>query len=96
MELGVHFVDYLATGARRLGPTLAEAAKTADEAGAAMFTLADHFLGLTPDADDPFPECYTSLGFLAGRTEKITLGERPEARWCGESPPASSVSKGSL
>jgi F420-dependent oxidoreductase-like protein len=74
MELGVHFVDYLAIDAQRLGPTLAEVAKTAEEAGMAMFTLADHFLGLGPDAEDPFLECYTSLGFVAGQTKEITLG----------------------
>jgi F420-dependent oxidoreductase-like protein len=74
MELGVHFVDYMAAGAQRLGPTLAGAAKTAEEAGMAMFTLADHFLGLGPGAEDPFLECYTALGFLAGLTAKITLG----------------------
>jgi F420-dependent oxidoreductase-like protein len=74
MELGVHFVDYMAADPQRLGPTLAGTAKIAEEAGMAMFTLADHFLGLRPDAEDPFLECYTSLGFLAGLTAKITLG----------------------
>jgi F420-dependent oxidoreductase-like protein len=73
MELGVHFVDYLPTGAQRLGPTLAEVAKSAEEAGMAMFTLADHFLGVG-DVQAPFLECYTSLGFLAGQTREITLG----------------------
>jgi F420-dependent oxidoreductase-like protein len=74
MELGAHFVNYRAIEAQRLGPTLAELVKTAEQAGMTMFTLADHFLGLGPDAQDPFPECYTSLGFLAGQTSQITLG----------------------
>ena len=74
MELGLHFVNYRAVDAPRLAATLAAVAKTADEAGVTMFTLADHFLGLSPDASDPFLECYTALGFLAGQTHQITLG----------------------
>jgi alkanesulfonate monooxygenase SsuD/methylene tetrahydromethanopterin reductase-like flavin-dependent oxidoreductase (luciferase family) len=42
MELGVHFIDFL-PGAPKLGPTLADAVKTAEDGGVAMFTLADHF-----------------------------------------------------
>ncbi|MBW0012985.1 LLM class F420-dependent oxidoreductase [Mycobacterium sp.] len=74
MELGLHFVDYRAAGIAQLGPTLAQVARTAEQAGMTMFTLADHYLGLGPDAQDPFLECYTSLGFLAGQTDRITLG----------------------
>ncbi|GFG73473.1 LLM class F420-dependent oxidoreductase [Mycobacterium botniense] len=75
MELGVHFIDFLPGDPARLGPTLAAAAKAAEQAGAAMFTLADHFFQMDSvgRAEDPFLEGYTSLGFLAGQTEKITL-----------------------
>ncbi|OBH10146.1 LLM class F420-dependent oxidoreductase [Mycobacterium sp. E1747] len=40
-----------------------------------MFTLADHFFQMEQvgKAEDPFLEGYTSLGFLAGQTETITL-----------------------
>jgi F420-dependent oxidoreductase-like protein len=72
MRLGLHFVNYSPPAGEQIGPTLARAAVLADEAGAGMFTLADHFLGVG-DAHNPFLECYTSLGFLAGQTNSITL-----------------------
>jgi F420-dependent oxidoreductase-like protein len=75
MELGVHFIDYLPGDPRGLGPTLADAAKAAEQAGATLFTLADHFFQMESlgRAEDPFLECYTSLGFLAGQTTAIDL-----------------------
>jgi F420-dependent oxidoreductase-like protein len=76
MEIGVHFIDFLPGNAAELGPTLANAARTAEQAGATMFTLADHFLqmeGMGRPAEDPFLEGYTSLGFLAGQTNTIDL-----------------------
>ncbi len=72
MRLGIHFVNYSPPAGEQIGPTLARAAVLADEAGLGMFTLADHFLGVG-DAHNPFLECYTSLGFLAGQTSTITL-----------------------
>ncbi|HEV7362113.1 MAG TPA: LLM class F420-dependent oxidoreductase, partial [Mycobacterium sp.] len=44
MELGVHFIDFLPGDSAKLGPTLTDAAKTAEQGGATLFTLADHFL----------------------------------------------------
>ena len=72
MRLGVHFVNYSPPPGQQVAPVLASAAALAEDAGAAMFTLPDHFLGVG-DAHDPFLECYTSLGFLAGRTTTIAL-----------------------
>ena len=74
MEVGVHFIDFL-PGAEKLGPTLADTAKAAEDGGMTMFTLADHFFQMegVGRAEDPFLECYTSLGFLAGQTRRITL-----------------------
>lgn len=75
MELGVHFIDFLPDGPAELGPTLAGAAKATEDGGMTMFTLADHFFQMETvgRAEDPFLECYTSLGFLAGQTQEITL-----------------------
>ncbi len=75
MELGVHFIDFLPGDPAGLGPTLAAAAKAAEDGGATMFTLADHLFQMEAvgRAEDPFLEGYTSMGFLAGRTERITL-----------------------
>jgi F420-dependent oxidoreductase-like protein len=76
MEFGVHFIDFLPGDITKLGPTLTDAAKTAEQTGATMFTLADHFLQMENTgrpAEDPFLEGYTSLGFLAGQTTTIDL-----------------------
>jgi F420-dependent oxidoreductase-like protein len=75
MELGVHFIDFLPAGPEKLGPTLTATAQAAEQAGATMFTLADHFFQMEAlgRAEDPFLEGYTSMGFLAGQTERITL-----------------------
>ena len=75
MELGLHFIDFLPGDPALLGPTLADAAKAAEQGGATLFTLADHFFQMEAmgNAQDPFLEGYTSLGFLAGLTTKIEL-----------------------
>jgi F420-dependent oxidoreductase-like protein len=75
MEIGVHFIDFLPGDPARLGPTLADAARAAEQGGATLFTLADHFFQMEElgRAQDPFLEGYTSLGFLAGRTTTIEL-----------------------
>ena len=75
MELGLHFIDFLPGDPARLGPTLAAAAKAAEQGGATMFTLADHFFQMENfgRAADPFLEGYTSLGFLAAQTATIDL-----------------------
>jgi F420-dependent oxidoreductase-like protein len=75
MKLGIHFIDFLPGDPANLAPTLVATAKAAEDAGATMFTLADHFFQMenVGRAEDPFLEGYTSLGFLAGQTSKITL-----------------------
>ena len=75
MELGIHFIDFLPGDPANLAPTLLASAKAAEDAGATMFTLADHFFQMEDvgRAEDPFLEGYTSLGFLAGQTTTITL-----------------------
>jgi F420-dependent oxidoreductase-like protein len=76
MELGIHYINFKRPdGLQAIGPTLAATARAAEQAGATMFTLADHFFqmdGVAP-AEDPFLEGYTSMGFLAGQTESIAL-----------------------
>ena len=75
MELGIHFIDFLPGDPAAQGPTLVATAKGAEDAGATMFTLADHLFQMEGlgRAEDPFLEGYTSLGFLAGQTTSITL-----------------------
>src|SRR5246500_3581394 len=75
MELGVHFIDFLPGDPAKLGPTLTDAARAAEQGGARLFTLADHFFQMEAlgRAEDPFLEGYTSLGFLAAQTSTIDL-----------------------
>ncbi|MEE2855336.1 MAG: LLM class F420-dependent oxidoreductase [Actinomycetota bacterium] len=75
MQVGLHFIDFLPGDPARLGPTLADAAKAAEQGGATLFTLADHLFQMEElaPAQNPFLEGYTSLGFLAGQTTTIDL-----------------------
>ncbi|MBO0879092.1 MAG: LLM class F420-dependent oxidoreductase [Mycobacterium sp.] len=75
MELGIHFIDFLPGDPANLAPTLLATANAAEDIGATLFTLADHFFQMerVGRAEDPFLEGYTSLGFLAGQTTSITL-----------------------
>lgn len=75
MDLGLHFIDFLPGDPARLGPTLADAARAAEQGGATLFTLADHFFQMEElgPAQDPFLEGYTTLGFLAAQTATIDL-----------------------
>jgi len=77
MELGIHFANFtLPGGPEAIGPALAGTARAAEEGGCAAFTLMDHYFQMEEFADrhEPMLEGYTGLGFLAGRTERITLG----------------------
>ena len=77
MELGIHFANFtLPGGPAAIGPILSDTARAADEGGCATFTLMDHYFQMEEFADrhDPMLEGYTALGFLAGRTERLTLG----------------------
>ncbi|MEE6178289.1 LLM class F420-dependent oxidoreductase [Mycobacterium sp. 050134] len=75
MKFGIHYIDFLPGAPERLAPTLAATAKAAEDAGAEMFTLADHFFQMegVGQAEDPFLEGYTCMGYLAGLTQRITL-----------------------
>jgi F420-dependent oxidoreductase-like protein len=77
MELGVHFMNFSDLGGNtQLGPKLAATAQAADEAGFTLLTMMDHWFqmeGFAPP-QEPMLEGYTSLGFVAGRTRRLTLG----------------------
>jgi F420-dependent oxidoreductase-like protein len=77
MKLGIHFVNFTLPGApEALGSTLSATAQAAEEGGCSTFSVMDHWFQMEQFASsrDPMLEGYTSLGFLAGRTERITLG----------------------
>ncbi len=77
MRIGIHFVNFTLPGApASLASTLAETARVAEEGGVSTFTLMDHWfqMEMTATAEDPMLEGYTTLGFLAGQTQRMRLG----------------------
>jgi len=77
VRVGIHLMSFTWPGQpASIASTLAATAREAEEAGASWFSLMDHWFQLESFApvDDPMLEGYTSLGFLAGHTEKMTLG----------------------
>lgn len=63
-------------GNSQIGTHLAEIAKLADEGGFYSLWVMDHFFQIrgVGDATDPMMEGYTTLGYLAGLTERAKLG----------------------
>jgi F420-dependent oxidoreductase-like protein len=77
MEVGLHVVSFSwPDGPASIAPTLAATARAAEDAGVAELTLMDHWFQMESFAPptEPMLEGYTSLGYLAGRTETVTLG----------------------
>lgn len=77
MKLGVHYWNY-STPAEpaAIASTLAETAQIVERAGVSSFTVMDHFFQMEGmgDVDEPMLEGYTTLGYVAAKTEKMTLG----------------------
>jgi alkanesulfonate monooxygenase SsuD/methylene tetrahydromethanopterin reductase-like flavin-dependent oxidoreductase (luciferase family) len=57
----------------QLRQELADTAEAAEDAGLSWLSVMDHVLQIEP-ATDPMLEAYTTLGFLAARTETVQLG----------------------
>jgi F420-dependent oxidoreductase-like protein len=77
MDVGIHFVNFtLPDAPASIAPTLAETAKIADEGGATVFSVMDHWFQMEgfATAHDPMLEGYTTLGFLAAQTQNVRLG----------------------
>lgn len=77
MRVGIHFINFTLPGAPdSLPQTLATTARVAEDGGVSVFTLMDHWFQMETmaSAEDPMLEGYTSLGFLAGQTNTMTLG----------------------
>ena len=79
MKLGLHYWTYsIPPEPERIGPTLAETARVAEQGGFSTFTVMDHFfqmeLGDPSTAAQPMLESYTTLGHVAALTERMTLG----------------------
>ncbi|MFI5713815.1 LLM class F420-dependent oxidoreductase [Kribbella sp. NPDC051620] len=76
MDIGLQIPDFTwPNGAAALGSELAAVAETADRAGFSHLAVMDHFFqirGVGP-AENDMLEAYTTLGFLAGHTERVKL-----------------------
>ena len=77
MKIGLHCNRFTWPGGPpAMGPTLATLAKRIEEAGFYSLSVMDHFFqiqGVGPVEWD-MNEAYTTLGFLAGVTERLRLG----------------------
>ena len=76
MDLGLHYWNFSAPGdPQRIADTLAAAAKTAEEAGFAEFSVMDHYFQIEQRAraEEPMLEAYTTLGYVAALTERMRL-----------------------
>ncbi|WP_285705957.1 LLM class F420-dependent oxidoreductase [Microtetraspora sp. NBRC 16547] len=78
MKLGLHYWNYsMPADPALIAPTLAETARIAEQAGVSSFTLMDHYFQMKTrgtTADEPMLEGYTTLGYVAATTERMTLG----------------------
>lgn len=77
MRLGLHYWTFSAPAdPSETAPTLAETARIAEQAGVSAFTVMDHYFQMefTTSAEEPMLEAYTTLGYLAAKTDRMTLG----------------------
>ena len=76
MELGLHIANFTWDGgAVAIAPTLKRVAQAAEGAGVARLTVMDHLWQIrgVGEEEEPMLEAYTTLGYLAGVTERVRL-----------------------
>jgi F420-dependent oxidoreductase-like protein len=76
MKIGLQIPDFTWPGGpAELGPTLARIASTADQAGFEYIAVMDHFFQIRAvgPSEHEMLEAYTTLGFLAGHTQRARL-----------------------
>jgi F420-dependent oxidoreductase-like protein len=77
MKLGLHYWNYSTPAdPAQIAPTLARTARIAEQAGLSGFTVMDHYFQMdqSAPAEEPMLEAYTTLGYVAALTERMTLG----------------------
>ncbi|MBF4761685.1 LLM class F420-dependent oxidoreductase [Nocardioides islandensis] len=77
MKLGIHCANLTWPGGpAALATTLAQVAEAADQGGVTTLTVMDHYFQMEHlgGPAEPMLEGYTTLGYLAGRTERLELG----------------------
>jgi F420-dependent oxidoreductase-like protein len=76
MELGLHVADFTwPGGTAELASALTRIATTAEDVGIARLTVMDHLwqIGDIGDPQQPMLEAYTTLGFVAAKTQRLIL-----------------------
>ena len=75
MKLGLHIPDFTWPGGPRPGPQLAEVAIAAEDAGFDRVSVMDHVwqIGHIGPPEHEMLEAYTTLGYLAGQTRRVSL-----------------------
>src|SRR6266511_1375711 len=74
MRLGLHYWNYSTPAdPSKIAATLADTAQVAEQAGVSSFTVMDHYFQMeqAAAAEEPMLEGYTTLGYVAGKTERI-------------------------
>jgi F420-dependent oxidoreductase-like protein len=77
MKIGLNIPDFTWPGGpTKLGSTLAQIARTADQVGFQSISVMDHFwqIGRNGPPEHDMLEGYTALAFMAGLTSRVTLG----------------------
>ena len=77
MHIGLAIGDFTwPGGAAQIGPTLGRIARNAERAGIYSLWVMDHFfqIRMIGPPEREMLEAYTTLGFLAGQTERVKLG----------------------
>jgi F420-dependent oxidoreductase-like protein len=77
MRIGTHFMRFDSMEPAGMRTELADAARYADDGGVSWISVMDHYFQMEHQgfpASDPMLEAYTTLGYLAGVTEKVQLG----------------------
>ncbi len=76
MRIGIHYANFTHPEWQSgLADRLSETARVADQGGASLFTVMDHYFQMEQlgGPAEPMLEGYTTLGYLAGRTENVRL-----------------------
>ncbi|MCV2393553.1 LLM class F420-dependent oxidoreductase [Actinotalea sp. M2MS4P-6] len=77
MKVGVHAMRFDGVEPPQLRDELARVGEEVERAGVAWLSVMDHFFQMERAGfphTDPMLEAYTTLGYLAGRTETVELG----------------------
>src|SRR6478609_4814511 len=77
MRVGAHLYRFDSVAPAQLRSELAATGRAADEVGLSWLSVMDHYFQMERagfPAEDPMLEAYTTLGFLAGVTERAQLG----------------------